>query len=161
MKVIPSFSFQLLKHLLQPPDSITPHIYFSDTCDSLMFFNTKIEKIHQHFTLNPLQSSSIVFPTESQTFSSFYLPPAWDISALILKLKPSTGQLDSLPTVFAKDLPSLLPLINALIHSSLTSGIVSTPFKSTSVTPPFENCGSDFDDFKWPRSKVLQKIVAV
>lgn len=69
-------------------------------------------------------------------FSAFQLPSVTDISDLICKSKPSTRQLYPLPTVLVKAcLPPLLPLISAIIHSSLTTGTVPASFKVAAIAP--------------------------
>ena len=162
--------FSLLNKILQPPDLLPPHLYSSDTCDSLLqFFNQKVKKIHQHLSPTPsLAPSSEPLPY-SLPFSSFYLPDPSAISDLICKSKPSTCQLDPLPTALVIScLPSLLPLIAAIIHSSLTTGSFPAPLKTAAVSPILKKPGSDPNNFNNLRpisnlsfiSKILEKIVA-
>uniref|UniRef100_A0A8C6LCW7 Reverse transcriptase domain-containing protein n=1 Tax=Nothobranchius furzeri TaxID=105023 RepID=A0A8C6LCW7_NOTFU len=101
--------------------------------------------------------------------SSFKLPHPSELSHFITKSKPSTCQLESLPTVLVKSRPSsLLPFITVIIHSSLSSGTVPSHFKSASVSPILKKTGSDPNDFNNLRpishlpfiSKVLEKTVA-
>lgn len=188
--------FTLLNRTLQPPDSLPPHLYSTDTCNSLMqFFNDKISNIHQHQRISNIEEKCHSRPTSGfsehvsvhvgalavefwwncnqvryngangewqgssidwlcqhldsdslpsppptlpllsptplphcQHFSSFQLPNDLQISDLIRKSKPSTCHLDPLPTTLVKScLPSVLPLISAIIHSSLTTGTVPSP----------------------------------
>ncbi|XP_051933602.1 uncharacterized protein LOC127608524 [Hippocampus zosterae] len=128
--------FSLWNRITQPPDSLPPHFYSRDTCNALLlFFNEKINRIHQHL------GSSVPFPssdplTPCKLFSSFELPQLSLISDLIIKSKTSSCQLDPLPTVLVKScLHSLLPFISAIIHSSLSTGIVPVLFKTAAVTP--------------------------
>ena len=95
-------------------------------------------------TFQSIPSPPIFHAPFSQAFSSFQLPSAADISDLIRKSKTSTCQLDPLPTsLVTACLPSLLPLITAIIHSSLTSGSVPSTLKSAAVTPILKKPGSD------------------
>lgn len=92
-------------------------------------------------------------------------PPVFGFASL----KPSTCQLDPLPTSLVKSsLPSLLPLISAIIHSSLSTGTVLSLFKTAAVTPILKKPGLDPNNFNNLRpishlpfiSKILEKIVA-
>ncbi|CAJ1078312.1 putative RNA-directed DNA polymerase from transposon X-element [Xyrichtys novacula] len=162
--------FSVYNHITQPPDCFPPHMYSSDTCDSLLsFFNSKITKIHQNLgsTSPPLPSSEPLPPL--QPFSTFLLPNPSEIADLITKSKPSSCQLDPLPTSLVKScLPSLLPLISVIIHSSLSTGTVPTPFKTAAISPTLKKPGSDPNDFNNLRpishlpfiSKILEKTVA-
>uniref|UniRef100_A0A3Q3FK17 Reverse transcriptase domain-containing protein n=1 Tax=Labrus bergylta TaxID=56723 RepID=A0A3Q3FK17_9LABR len=104
-----------------------------------------------------------------QSLSCFQFPDPSEISDLIQKSKPSTCQLDPLPTTLVRScLPSLLPLISAIIHASLTTGIVPSLFKTAAATPILKKPGSDPNNFNnlCPISnlpfisKILEKIVA-
>ncbi|XP_056867691.1 uncharacterized protein LOC130513114 [Takifugu flavidus] len=54
VKVIRSL-FTLLNKTIQPPDSLPPHMYSTDTCNSLMqFFKDKILNIHYHLDTGSL-----------------------------------------------------------------------------------------------------------
>uniref|UniRef100_A0A8C6VYT0 Reverse transcriptase domain-containing protein n=1 Tax=Nothobranchius furzeri TaxID=105023 RepID=A0A8C6VYT0_NOTFU len=110
----------------------------------------------------------MILPNQ-QLFSIFQLPSDSEISHIIHKSKSSTCLLDPLPTALIKScLPSLLPLVSALIHASLSSGIVPSIFKTAAVTPVLKKPGSDPNIFTNLRpisnlpfvSKVLEKIVA-
>lgn len=131
--------FSVLNSTLRPPDSLPPYFYSTDHCNSLMsFFNSKITTIHQQLT--PITSSSpsplVLHAPLTAPLSCFQLPSAADLSEVIRKSKPSTCQLDPLPSsLVIASLPSLLPLITAIIHSSLTTGSVPPSFKSAAVTP--------------------------
>ncbi|XP_034562753.1 piggyBac transposable element-derived protein 4-like [Notolabrus celidotus] len=65
-------------------------------------------------------------------------------------------------------LPSLVPLISAIIHSSLTTGTVPTSFKTAAITPILKKTGADPSNFNNFRpisnlpfiSKILEKTVA-
>ena len=162
--------FSVFNRILQPPDSLPAHMYSVDTCNSLLhFFIDKIHRIHQSLhSTPPPPTPADLFPHQ-HPFSSFQLPDPSEISAIILKSKPSSCQLDPLPTPLVKScLPSLLPLISAIIHSSLTTGSVPAPFKDAAVTPILKKPGSDPNDFNNLRpisnlpfiSKILEKIVA-
>ena len=163
--------FSVVNNSLHPPDSFPPHFYSTDHCNSLMtFFNTKIATIHQQLTLQMsicppfVPNSPLLVP-----LSCFELPSATDLSSLIRKSKPSTCQLDPLPSsLVIAALPSLLPLITTIIHSSLTSGSVPSPLKSAAVTPLLKKPGLDPDIFNNLRpisnlpflAKILEKAVA-
>ena len=162
--------FSVLKKILHPPNSLPPHLYSTESCNSILdYFNLKIHTIHQHLHPNSPPLSPPALPPTCHLFASFLLPTASDLSVLILKSKPTTCQLDPLPTTLVKScLPSLLPLITAIIHSSLSSGIVPSLFKTAAVTPILKKPGSDPNNFSNLRpisnlpfiSKTLEKIVA-
>ena len=164
--------FSVINNSLRPPDSLPPHFYSTDHCNSIMaFFDSKISTIHQQLT--PHTSSHlppfVPNPLLSVPLSCFQLPSATDLTKLIRTSKPSTCQLDPLPSsLVIASLPSLLPLITAIIHSSLTSGSVPSQFKSAAVTPLLKKPGSDPNIFNNLRpisnlpfiSKILEKVVA-
>uniref|UniRef100_A0A3P9MDY7 Reverse transcriptase domain-containing protein n=1 Tax=Oryzias latipes TaxID=8090 RepID=A0A3P9MDY7_ORYLA len=162
--------FSLMDNFFQPRNSFPPHFYSDEHCNSLqLFFNQKILDIHQHLhssTSPPVPSDSF---SVTHIFTSFLLPDPSEISRLIHNSKPSTCLLDPLPTSLVKScLPSLLPFICAIIHSSLTSGIVPSLLKIAAVRPILKKPGSDPNSFHNLRpisnlpfiSKILEKIVA-
>lgn len=114
--------FSLFKKITQASDSLPPHLFFTDFCNSFMsFFTEKIQKIHQHLSSQPTPS------IPSELLSSFQLHTTSEISDLIHNSKPSTCQLDPLPSVLVKaGLPSLVPLISAI---SLSTGSLPTSLK--------------------------------
>jgi len=78
------------------------------------------------------------------TLLSFHLPSLSELTELIQKSKLSTCQLDPLSTHLVKScLPSLLPIISAIIHSSLTTGTVPTSLKTAVITPILKKPGAD------------------
>lgn len=141
--------FSLFKNIIQPPDSLPSHLHSADLCNSLMsFFNEKIQKIHQHLGSKPPPNILPEPPLLTSSFSSFLLPSNSEISDLICKSKPSTCQLDPLPTALVKAfLPSLLPLISAIIHSFLSSGTVPAPFKTAAITSVLKKPSADPTNF--------------
>ena len=133
------------------------------------FFNQKIHNIHQHLHHNLPPPPQPEPPLPCHPFSSFLLPSLTDISDLIHKSKPTTCQLDPLPTTLVKSCStSLLPLISAIIDSSLSSGVVPSAFKTAAVTPILKKPGADPNNYENLRpisnlpfiSKILKKIVA-
>lgn len=150
---------------LRPPDSLPLHFYSTDSCNSIMtFFTTKIDRIHQQLLpqISPLKSSSDFQITSCHLFSDFTLPSAAEITNLVRKSKPSTCLLDPLLTTLVKAcIHSLTPLITAIIHSSLITGIVPSPLKSAAITPILKKPGADpsnFNNFR-PISNLLSKIL--
>uniref|UniRef100_A0A3P9I249 Reverse transcriptase domain-containing protein n=1 Tax=Oryzias latipes TaxID=8090 RepID=A0A3P9I249_ORYLA len=134
----------------------------------MSFFNQKIHVIHQQLSSSLFPPIPDSFPL-NHMFSSFQLPDHEEISSLILKSKPTTCSLDPLPTsLVIACLPTLLPLITAIIHSSLSSGTVPSLFKMAAVKPILKKPGSDPNLFNNLRpisnlpfiSKILEKIVA-
>ncbi|KAK7890884.1 hypothetical protein WMY93_022847 [Mugilogobius chulae] len=130
-----------------------------------------ITTIHQHLTSGAAVSGVDTVAPRSPltTFSSFTLPSVQFISDLIVNSKPSSCQLDPVPTALVKScLPSLLPFITNIIHSSLTSGTVPSSFKTASITPILKKPGLDPNNFNNLRpisnlpfiSKILEKTVA-
>uniref|UniRef100_A0A8C5I5Y3 Reverse transcriptase domain-containing protein n=1 Tax=Gouania willdenowi TaxID=441366 RepID=A0A8C5I5Y3_GOUWI len=146
----------------------------ADFCNSLMFFFvSKISNIHQQLTSHEAAisgvDSSAPHSSLATTFSGFILLTIQAISDFIVKSKPSTCQLDPLPTVIVKSgLPSLAPLITNIIHSSLITGTVPLSFKTAIVTPILKKPGLDPTNFNNLRpisnlpfiSKILEKSVA-
>lgn len=118
--------------------------------------------IHLRLGPDPSISSSVLFPIPHFVYQ---LSTTSDHSDLI-SVNP-TRQMDPIPTAQAC-LPSLLPLITAIIHSSLTRGIVPSPFKTAAITPKLKNPGevpSNFNNLHPIStlpflSKILQEIVA-
>ena len=122
-----------------------------------------------HLGSTPHLNISADFNPSTHSFSSFQLPDISEITELIRKSKPSTCQLDPLPTHLVKaSLPSLIPLICAIIHSSLTTGTIPTSFKTAAITPILKKPGADPSNFNNFRpisnlpfiSKILEKTVA-
>uniref|UniRef100_A0A3B3SBF8 Reverse transcriptase domain-containing protein n=1 Tax=Paramormyrops kingsleyae TaxID=1676925 RepID=A0A3B3SBF8_9TELE len=163
--------FTILNNITQPQDFLPPHLFTNSFCNSIMsFFTAKICNIYQHLDSIPCQYHTFVdlYPPIN-TFSSFYLPSFSELTELIQKSKPSTCQLDPLPTYLVKScLPSLLPIIASIIHSSLITGIVPTSFKTAVITPILKKPGADPTNFNNFRpisnlpfiSKILEKTVA-
>lgn len=163
--------FTILNNITQPQDSLPPHLYTNSFCNSIMsFFNAKICNIYQHLDSIPHQLHTFGdLHSPTHTLSSFHLPSFSELTVLIQKSKPSTCQLDPLPTYLVKScLPSLLPIIASIIHSSLTTGIVPTSFKTAVITPILKRPGADPSNFNNFRpisnlpfiSKILEKTVA-
>ena len=162
--------FSLLNTITKPQDSLPPHLYTTSFCNSIMsFFTAKIKNIHQQLGVIPHLSISSDFHPSPLSLSSFQLPTLSEITELILKSKPSTCQLDPLPTHLVKAcLPLLAPLISAIIHSSLTTGSFPTTFKTAAITPILKKPGADPSNFNNFRpisnlpfiSKILEKTVA-
>uniref|UniRef100_A0A4W5N7E8 Reverse transcriptase domain-containing protein n=2 Tax=Hucho hucho TaxID=62062 RepID=A0A4W5N7E8_9TELE len=162
--------FSLLNNITQPQNFLPPHLYTTSFCNSIMsFFTEKIKNIHQHLGSIPHLSISVDFHPSTHSFSSFQLPAISEITELIRKSKPSTCQLDPFPTQLVKAcLSSLVPLISAIIHSSLTTGTVPTSFKTAAITPILKKIGADPSDFNNFRpvsnlpfiSKILEKTVS-
>uniref|UniRef100_A0A8C6L9C9 Reverse transcriptase domain-containing protein n=1 Tax=Nothobranchius furzeri TaxID=105023 RepID=A0A8C6L9C9_NOTFU len=165
--------FSLLNNVTKPPNSLPQHMQSTDFCNSLMSFVSKVTDIHQHLASHSASVSkvdiTIPSPHHSTTFSTFFLHSVHDITKRIPKSKPSTCQLDPLPTVLVKTcLSSLAPLITNIIHCSLSSGIVPSTFKTAIVTPLLKKPGLDPTNFNnlCPISnlpfisKILEKSVA-
>ncbi|KAK0138992.1 hypothetical protein N1851_024468 [Merluccius polli] len=159
--------FTLLNRTLQSPDFLPPHLYSTDTCNSLMqFFNDNQLRLRQ--TPFPSPALPLLSPAplpHCQHFSSFQLPDDLQIYDLIWKSKPSICQLDPLPITLVKScLPSVLPLICTIIHSSLTTGSVPSSLKTAAITPILKKPGSDPNNYNNLRpisnlpfiSKILQ-----
>lgn len=160
----------VLNKLIQPPNALPPHFCSSETCNSLMlFWTTKISNIHQQLRSNVVSTPSPEPFLLFEPFSTFHLPDLSDISEFICKSKPATCHLDPMPTGLVKScLSSLLPLISAIIHSSLTTGIVPSLFKTALVTPILKKPSLDPNNFNNLRPisnlpiiyKILEKVVA-
>ncbi len=143
------------------------------TCDAFMnCFSDKIETIHKNLTPNIGACGSFFSLYDASTrtaFSSFYLPTANEIAECVQKSKSTTCQLDPIPTHLVKFcLPSLLPLITQIIHSSLITGTIPSSFKVAAITPILKKPAADCNDPENLRpisnlpflSKLLDKIVA-
>ena len=164
--------FSVVNNTLRPPDFLPPHFCSTDHCNALMsFFNTKIATIHQQLTphMSNCPPPLVLHSPLPVPLSCFQLPSAAELSDAIRKSKSSTCQLDPLPSsLVIACLPSLLPMITAIIHSSMTSGSVPSSLKSAAVTPTLKKPGSDPNNFNNLRpisklpflSKILEKEVA-
>uniref|UniRef100_A0A3Q3LL44 Reverse transcriptase domain-containing protein n=1 Tax=Mastacembelus armatus TaxID=205130 RepID=A0A3Q3LL44_9TELE len=165
--------FSTVKNLLGPPDTPLFPSLSTTLCNNFLdFFSSKIENIHQQFppicdTANCLHCTLPSLPVSS-LLSSFIIPPTTVISSLILKSKPSTCKLDPLPTNLVKlCLPSLLPHLTHIIHTSLSSGIVPPSLKTAIISPILKKPGLDPADLNNFRpisnlpflSKILEKVV--
>uniref|UniRef100_A0A1A8HT42 Reverse transcriptase domain-containing protein n=1 Tax=Nothobranchius kuhntae TaxID=321403 RepID=A0A1A8HT42_NOTKU len=141
--------YSIINKIHWPSDSLPPHMCSTATCNALLlFFNEKIINIHRAINQSIPPTSPYDPPKPTQLFSIFQLPSDSEISDIIHKSKPSTCLLDPLPTALIKScLPSLLPLVSALIHASLSSGIVPSIFKTAAVTPILNKPGSDSNIF--------------
>uniref|UniRef100_A0AAZ1XVH5 Reverse transcriptase domain-containing protein n=1 Tax=Oreochromis aureus TaxID=47969 RepID=A0AAZ1XVH5_OREAU len=135
----------------------------------MLFWTMKINNIHQQLRSNVVSTLSPEPFLLLEPFSTFHLPDLSDISEFICKSKPATCHLDPMPTGLVKScLSSLLPLISAIIHSSLTTGIVPSLFKTALVTPVLKKPSLDPNNFNNLRpisnlpfiSKILEKVVA-
>ena len=162
--------FSILNKTTKSQDSLPAHLYTTSFCNTIMsFFNDKIKKIHQNLGASLHHSTPVDPPPHTLPLSSFLLPTVTEITDLIKRSKPSTCQLDPLPTQLVKScLPSLAPIISAIIHSSLTTGTVPTSFKTAAITPILKKPGADPSNLNNLRpisnlpfiSKILEKAVA-
>lgn len=131
--------FSTVNKLLQPPDNF-PLCISTDLCNKfLSFFHTKVDAIHQQLLLTSTEHD-VLSPTLElvQTGSLTQFLPVNDstLSEVISKCRSTTCQLDPMPTSLVKScLPALLPLLLAIINSSLTSGTVPSSLKVAAVTP--------------------------
>ncbi|KAE8288336.1 hypothetical protein D5F01_LYC12203 [Larimichthys crocea] len=141
--------FSLLNNITQPQDSLPSHCYTTTFCNSIMsFFTEKIKNIHQQLGSIPHLNISTDWHPPTHPFPTFHLPSLSEIAELIKQSKPSTCQLDPLPTQLVKACShSLVPLISAIIHSSLTTGTVPTSLKTATITPILKKPGADPSDF--------------
>lgn len=165
--------FSTVKSIIQSPDTLNPQMYTVSQCNAFMdFFTTKIQNLHQQLvSSSDTYSSPCPFPVTPVVFplSTFQTPTISAISDLIRNSKSSMCQLDPLPTHLVKAcLPSLSSFITAIIHSSLTSGLVPSPLKTAAITPILKKTGADSSNLHnfHPISnlpflvKILEKTVA-
>lgn len=166
--------FSTLNNILRPPDIFASHVHSTALCNKFInFFTGKIIGIHNQLpppcTSTDCKHCSILAPPLISTLSNFDLPTSAEISTIIQKSKSSTCSLDPLPTNLVKlCLPSLLPLITDILHSSLSSGSVPPPLKSAIITLILKKPGLDPNDLNNFRpisnlpfmSKILEKVVA-
>lgn len=119
--------FSLLSNITHGPDSLPPQMFSTAFCNTLLSsFTTKIHKTHQQPTPSSSHDSSSTLPSQSpsQSLSAFVLPSVSDTTDQIQKSKPSTCQLDPLPTSLVKAITlSLFPL------SSPSSSILPSPLE--------------------------------
>ena len=92
---------------------------------------------------------------------------AEDISKLVKVSPTKSCLLDPIPTSLLKQhTDDLLPLITAIVNTSLSSGVVPLQFKHAAVTPLLKKHGLDPNDLKNFRpvsnlpfvSKILEKV---
>ncbi len=165
--------FSTMNNILRPPDAFSLHSHSNTTCDTFMnYFSDKIETIHKNLTPNNGACGSFFSLYDASiltAFSSFYLPTANEIAECVQKSKSTTCQLDPIPTHLVKFcLPSLLPLITQIIHSSLITGTIPSSFEVAAITPILKKPGADCNNPENFRpisnlpflSKLLEKIVA-
>ncbi|KAE8278033.1 hypothetical protein D5F01_LYC23909 [Larimichthys crocea] len=113
--------FSLLNNITQPQDSLPSHCYTTTFCNSIMsFFTEKIKNIHQQLGSIPHLNISTDWHPPTHPFPTFHLPSLSEIAELIKQSKPSTCQLDPLPTQLVKAC-SPLPGPPHLCHHSLIS----------------------------------------
>lgn len=165
--------FSTVNKLLQPPDNF-PLCISTDLCNKfLSFFHTKVDAIHQQLLLTSTEHD-VFSPTLElvQTGSLTQFLPVNDstLSEVISKCRSTTCQLDPMPTSLVKScLRALLPLLLAIINSSLTSGTVPSSLKVAAVTPIRKKTGADPENLHNFRpisnlpflAKTLERIVAI
>uniref|UniRef100_A0A8C1LVW7 Reverse transcriptase domain-containing protein n=2 Tax=Cyprinus carpio TaxID=7962 RepID=A0A8C1LVW7_CYPCA len=165
--------FSVINTILKPPECSNGNINSTELCEAFMlFFNKKIEYIHQQLVLpNPDRNKthSSFAPSPLFSFSVFKIPTVEDICSIVQKSKSVTCQLDPLPTHLVKaGLSFLSSLITDIMHASLLTGTVPTALKTAVITPILKKPGTDTKNFANFRpisnlpflSKILEKIVA-
>ncbi|MBN3310294.1 NANO1 protein, partial [Amia calva] len=106
----------LTSSLPPPPSSLTADDFTS-------FFSSKIADIHRLFNTPPSSPITPKPPTNQASFSSCLPLSDAEVSALLLRHKPTMCALDPLPShLFQATAPDLLPFISSLLNSSLLSG---------------------------------------
>ncbi len=156
--------FSTMNNILRPLYAFSLHSHSNTTCDAFMnCFSDKIETIHKNLTPNTGACGSFFSLYDASTltvFSSFYLPTLNEIAECVQKSKSTTCQLDPIPTHLVKFcLPSLLPLITQIIHSSLITGTIPSSFKVAAITPILKKPGADCNDPENLRPKVTNDLL--
>lgn len=161
--------FKITKHLLknQHQQQLPSHSSDDETADSfLKFFTTKIEDIRR--SLKPQ------YITEKHLTDIEFdvLQPAstTEIHSIIMSYNNKSCDLDPIPTWLLKlCIRELLPIVTALINSSLSSGTFPQIFKNAIVKPHLKKVNLDPEMLKHYRpvsnlqfiSKVLEKLVTL
>jgi len=138
------------------------------------FFVNKITTIRDNISaLNNTTNDNIVMTADikfdGQPMTNFTPATQEEIRKIILKSPSKSCELDPLPTHLLKDcLEHLLPLITAIINSSLTESKVPISFKKAIVRPLLKKTSLDKEVLKNYRpvsnlpylSKILERVVA-
>ena len=141
--------FSTVRHLLQPPTTLPTDISSDDCNDFLNFFTSKINTIHLQLAASSTSKDDPQWLSSTShqlipTLSNFSTATEFSITELIRKSKPTTCQLDPLPTALVKAcVPSTCPLITRIINSSLATGTVPPNLKTAAITPTLKKPGAD------------------
>ena len=168
--------FKTCKKLLGNTDKLKLPTFASDfelACSFNNFFKEKVDKI-----VNELKASQsapqhpehvqIVSSNTVPCFENFSQVTQDQVQKLIISCAPKSCALDPAPTWLVKTcIPELLPLITAIINSSLQSGSFPEVFKQPIVRPTIKDSNLDSEELSSYRpvsnlpfiSKLIEKVV--
>ena len=129
--------------------SLPNNIPTSDLPDTFcQVFNNKVEQIRND--IDTQSADPPVFePFTGSKFCDFEPVTEASMLKLILKTASNSCNLGPIPTPLTKQYPAVLvPVINKIINTSLTTGTVPDCFKSAIVKPLFKKPGLDVNDLK-------------
>ena len=131
------------------------------------FFVEKISKLRVNFTFDSSSGLDIA-PLTDGKLDCLRLATSEEIQNTILSASNSSCALDPIPTWLLKQcIPELLPIITAILNTSLRTGSVPALFKYAIIRPHLKKSSLDTEELKNYRpvsnlhfmSKVLEKLV--
>ncbi|KAK6165095.1 hypothetical protein SNE40_023654 [Patella caerulea] len=165
----PKVLFSTLNYLLgKPQDVVLPRGSDSEVANN--FGNYFIEKISKiRLELSPTGTDECLDRSyDGNTFASFHKVTESELKDIILSSKPTSCELDKIPTRFLLlILDNLLPVLTVIVNSSLNCGVVPDCFKQAVIKPLLKKPSMNPEVLKNYRpvsnlpflSKVLEKVV--
>ena len=138
------------------------------------FFLTKIENIHSQLSDATQRTSAGVYPLDNPTFNSvldqFQSVTEEEVTKLLKSSNLKSSQDDPIPAWLLQECTSeLMPLITAIVNTSLSSGCVPTSLKCAKIKPLLKKPRLDPENLKHYRpvsnltllSKLIEKVVTI
>ena len=168
--------YSMVNHMVGKDDESLP-----DTCSDLElatrfsdFFALKIKTIQQELLIDQATSSLTTIPENmpkndhEHKLTEFITTTEDELTEILNKMPNKQCLLDPIPTWFFKEnISVILPFLNNLISSSLSSGIMPTALKTGHVRPILKNKNLNKEDLQSYRpvsnlpflGKILEKVV--